>query len=363
MSVKITRRQASQAILGAGALLSGGGAAFGQAGLRQVTYGISTSQITQGYTFATLPVALGYLKEEGIDIKFLNATTSTMLQLMASGQAEIAAVTPEGGMAARVKTGLAIKSFYAVARRSPYHVAVNVDSPIKEIKDLKGKKIGTSTIAAPGTLYLVRRLQQEAGIGDKEVDMLAVGNALPAMEALARGRVDALVSYDSVFAGMTNAGYKYRYLPESPDDKKYYGYNLYAKDSFIRDNPDIIAKIGRATAKATVFAKINRAAAVRIFWDQYPDRAPRQRDETEFKKELVVMESMLQAMLIDDLPADFKWGSQTAEVWDFIQKTALETGVINKTLPVSEFYDNSQEAKYMDFDVQAVIRQAQAMKS
>jgi NitT/TauT family transport system substrate-binding protein len=282
---------------------------------------------------------------------------------MASGQAEIAAVTPEGGMAARVKTGLAIKSFYAVARRSPYHVAVTNDSPIKDIKDLKGKKIGTSTIAAPGSLYLLRRLKQEAGIDPKAVDLLAVGNALPAMEALVRGRIDALVSYDSVFAGMTNAGYKYRYLPESPDDKKYYGYNLYAKDSFIRDNPDIIARIGRATAKATVFAKTNRAAAVRLFWEQFPDRAPRDRNEVEFNKELVVMDSMLLAMLIDELPANFKWGSQTAEVWDFIQKTALETGVIDKALPVSEFYDSSQEAKYMDFDVQAVVRQAQAMKA
>ncbi len=144
-------------------------------------------------------------------------------------------------------------------------------------------------------------------------------------------------------------GYKYTFLPEGPDDRaNTSGFNPYARDKFIADNPDVIARIGRATAKASIFLKENPQTGVRLFWDLYPDRAPKVRDEEALKKDLNVINSMLNEMLVYDLPVDFKWGQPEHCQLDLhAGKQPLENGLIDKLVDPNVFFDASQQDKRM----------------
>ena len=87
--------------------------------------------------------------------------------------------------------------------------------------------------------------------------------------------MDAEVSFTGGIARQQMAGYAVRMLPATSEEMSQYSFNLFATQSFIDKNPEVIAKVGRAIAKATVFLMTNPEAAVRIFWKQYPDRAPK----------------------------------------------------------------------------------------
>jgi NitT/TauT family transport system substrate-binding protein len=58
--------------------------------------------------------------------------------------------------------GIAAKVFYTAYQGFTYGVAVPADSPIRTVKDLKGKTIGVTSIASGGTL-VGRALVAEAG--------------------------------------------------------------------------------------------------------------------------------------------------------------------------------------------------------
>ena len=141
------------------------------------------------------------------------------------------------------------------------------------------------------------------------MQLLSVGYGTPSFEALKNKSVDAEVSFTGGIARQQIAGYAVRVLPVTPAEMDQYSFNLFATQSFIDKNPDVIAKIGRATAKATVFLMTNPEAAVRAFWKQYPDRAPKDmNDPKALANDLAIIKAEIVDMAADQLPVEFRVG-------------------------------------------------------
>ncbi len=139
--MKLTRRQAHQVLLGLGTLIASGGVARSPIRSAQADLLDRHGPDHPGLSFATTPLALGYFKDEGFDINLVNAESSaTQFQLLASGQVDIAAATPESAITARVKTGLDVKSFYAAARKTSYRVIVSRRLADQTFPDLVGRE-------------------------------------------------------------------------------------------------------------------------------------------------------------------------------------------------------------------------------
>ncbi|HSV81293.1 MAG TPA: ABC transporter substrate-binding protein [Ramlibacter sp.] len=329
----------------------------------KVTYAVATRDLNVGYPFATLPLALGYFAEEGLDVDVVPGTSSAAtIQLLVSGRAQVGVVVTDPAVVQRAKSGLKVKSFYAVSRRNGFVLVVPEGSPIKTFADLRGKKLGTSDLGSGANVYVDVRLGQ-AGIPHDAVTQVNVGYGTPAFEALTSGRIDALATFTGARARMEGAGYRFRQLPQAGFEDKMYSYNLYATDEFIAANPEVIEKIGRATAKATVFMKANPEAAVRIFWKQYPERAPKnQNDPKELEKDLAILKAQMHDMKADELPMEFAWGSQDREAWGALQDYLKAAGMVATPKDVGEYFYASRQAGYVKFDRAAVVAKAKAWK-
>lgn len=329
----------------------------------KVTYAVATRDLNVGYPFATLPLALGYFAEEGLDVEVVPGTSSAgTIQLLVGGRAQVGVVVTDPAVIQRAKSGLKVKSFYAVSRRNGFAMAVLNDSPIKSFGDLKGKKLGSADLGSGANVYVDARLIQ-AGLSHDAITQVNVGYGAPAFEALVSGKIDALATFSGQTARFASAGYNFRLLPKGGFEDKMYSYNLYATDDYIAANPEVLDKIGRATAKATVFMKTNPEAAVRIFWKQYPERAPKnQNDPKELEKDLAILKAQLYDMKAEELPVDFAWGSQDRESWIALQDYLKAAGMVTTPLDVSEYYHATNQANYVKFDRAAIVAKARAWK-
>lgn len=329
----------------------------------KVVYAIATKVLNAGYPFATLPKALGYFDQEGLDVQIVPGESSaTTLQLLASGKADIGVVVPNAAMIQTAAGTLDVESFYAASRQNSNYFAVNPDSPIKSAKDLKGKKLGVSALGSGANVYADAALQL-AGVDPSTVQQVNVGYGTPAYNALKSGQVDAYTMITSFNAQAKNAGYNFRLLPNPPEIQNLYSYNIYATSKYIKEHPDVIAGFGRATAKATVFMKTNPEAAVKIFWKQYPAQAPKNQDDpAAMTADLNIVKGEMTDMEVSDHPVDFAWGSQDSATWKRMQDYLVAAKQIDKPIDANRYFTSKFQDQYMKFDVQKIVTQAKDWK-
>lgn len=328
--------------------------------LTPVTLAVATQDINLGYPEATLPAALGYYEEEGLKVEIVpGQSTSVTAQLLLTGRADLGILSPDAITVQRARSGIALKSVYAISRRSGFRIGVPKDSPIKEISDLKGTTLGVSDLGASSVVYLRARFR-EAGLDTSDMHTVAIGYGAPAAEALLNGTVGSMTTFSGAWTRYANSGYEFRFLPDARFQNSVYSYNLYVTDDYLEKNKDIIVKVGRAIAKSQVFLRTNPEAAVRLFWKQYPDRAPKDpNDPVAFKNDLAILKARMGEMRLMELPVDFKWGSQDDDVWKLAQDTLVQAKQIETPIPQGEFYTDEFSDAYNDFDHAAVIRQAE----
>jgi NitT/TauT family transport system substrate-binding protein len=336
---------------------------WANASLKKVTYAVATADLNVGYPYATLPKALGYFEQEGLEVAIVPGQSSAATaQLLLSGRADVGLAQPDPVVIQRVDNKLPLVSFYAVCRRGTNRFVVNPDSPIQSVHDLKGKKVGVNDLGSGGVIYLRARLK-EAGLSLRDVQLISVGYGTPSFEALKNRTVDVEVSFTGGIARQRMAGYAVRVLPPTEEEMDQYSFNLFATQSFIANHPDVIAKVGRATAKATVFLMTNPEAALHVFWKQYPDRAPKDpNDPKAFENDLAIIKSQIHDMAADQLPVDFAWGSQQSAVFAKIEAYLADAGQISKPLPTTDFFTNAFADQYNQFDHQLIVSQARNWK-
>lgn len=151
-------------------------------------YGVSAN----GMPFA-VAMAKGFFKEEGADVTGIlsSAGGGTTLRNMLAGSAPYAEVNPNAVIAA-IQQGADVKIISDnVLTVAEFVWAVKLDSPIRTVADLKGKKVGytnpRSTSQALATLVL-----QSAGLKTEDVELVKTGGFGEGVAALDSGLVDAV---------------------------------------------------------------------------------------------------------------------------------------------------------------------------
>jgi NitT/TauT family transport system substrate-binding protein len=352
-------RRVIAASLAALALCSWGAAGLAQdKPLRKVVFAVTTKDISVGHAaHSSLPQALGYWKEEGLDVTVTSVEGSAAgLQQIGGGNIQIVSIGPEEIVIGREK-GVKIKGFYVQARETIYRIVVPQDSPLQKVADLRGKTIGVPALAS-GSVPFARALVASVGIDpEKDVKFLAVGVGAPGRLALQQNKVDALALWDTLQASIENSGMAIRRL-DLPMVHEMLGQTLATRDEFVGEGAAVLTGFARGVAKATVFGLANPEAAVRVHWKLYPQTRPQTGDDAKALKDAMnVFNARFALQRVDHRP-DPRFGIGSLAQWEKLRSIFKDQKIIEGTVPAADFYTSALVDQINQFDRAAVVRQA-----
>ena len=216
--------------------------------LQKVRIAIGTTILNIGYPMLTLPVTLGYWKEEGYDVELLPVGASLQaIQQIVAGNAEIGEVNASVVVQANSKNDLPVRMVMSNGVID-WSVAVDADGPIKSIKDLKGKTIGVFSLATGGISYLNSYLRADGLDPAKDIELVALGLGATPIDAMRNNKVQGLLYWAGAIATFENAGLKLRRLV-GEGWRSYPDYSMVTMQSTIDKNPDMVVAIARGAAK------------------------------------------------------------------------------------------------------------------
>ncbi len=330
--------------------------------LKKVIFAVTTKDISVGHSaHSSMPKALGYWKEEGLDVTVTSVEGSAAgMQQLAAGNLQVVSLGPEEIVIGREK-GVKIKGFYVQARETIYRLVVPADSPLQKVADLRGKTIGVPSLAS-GSVPFAKALVASVGIDpEKDVKILAVGVGAPGRLALQQKAVDCLALWDTLQASIENSGMPLRLL-DLPMVHEMLGQTLATRDDQVTENAAMLVGFARGVAKATVFGLANPEAAVRIHWKMYPETKPQTGDEAKALKDaLNVFNARFMLQRVDNRP-DPRFGIGTPAQWEKLKSIFKDQKFIEGTVPAADLYSAALVDQINKFDRAAIVAQAKAYK-
>ena len=295
-----------------------------------------------------IPKHLGFFKEENLEVTLQPTDGATQeMQLLAAGQGDAGLGAPPAILLAR-NSGAKVRGIYNSVSNHGTALAVLADGPIKDPKELKGKKVGVMSMGASRTLDGYA-MAQAAGLDPKtDVEWLPVGFGVQAALALKRGDVQALALWDLTYADMEANGIPLRYFT-FPFQQDIFGYVYVSTDEKLKTRRADIIKVLRAGAKASVFqnASIEAAACAYLIesgrWDTAADKPK------AFAAALAVVKMDTERSPVQE---QGKIGTFPDGSWEKVRDYYLSLGVIKDKLPADEYFvtDPKFYAEVNDFD-------------
>lgn len=354
------KRRTFTAGLGSALLLGASGLRVSAQTARKVTIGHGSQQIEITHPGLYIGDPLGFNAEEGIELSVQTTQGSQQaLQLLAAGRVDFVQVTTETIINARDQ-GVNAMIVYSAVNHYNSQIAALADGSIKDVKDFKGKQIGVFSLSSGSVPYL-KAVLKEAGLDpEKDVTMVPVGAGAPALQALNNGTVAAISLWAGAFAVFENQGAKLKIFT-SRDLSTAPGHILATTEDFVKQNPDVVGKVGRIYAKSAVFAMASPQAAVNAYWKALPQYRPPETNDKTFAEQQHILSVGLRDMRVDDRP-DKRWGWNDPSGLTKLQNYLIDNGARKTAVPIEQLTTNALVDQYNAFDAAAIRAKAAAYK-
>lgn len=300
-------------------------------GLQKLTLAYSVPVPGSDSTFLFAGKQLGFFKDHGIDLE-INPTQGTVAAtgFIVSGAADIGL----GGIEAApgyVLQGVPIKVIYVYTYRPIFMVGLFKGGPIKTVADLKGKRIGVSTLGS-GAITVLQYMLAEAGIGMKDVTVVPIGVGPSALAAIKKGgEVDALAFWDTMFAYLKAQGVELDHIQSPKLQQAYAGLGIWALDKTLTSRRPLVENFLRGLTKSLAYSERNPAGATAAFGKLHPAIA----------KNLALEEAVYRERLkIHVLPPEAKgqYGYMDRRHFDSLLDVLHTGGVIKEKPPVEKLF-------------------------
>ncbi len=318
----------------------------------------TVSSAAAPYAIAT---KMGWYAKDGIKIELIPLPGSTdCVKAVATKDVQYGVPSIEPVAIIRPQ-GVKIKNFYTAYQANIYGIAVPEDSPIKTFADLKGKKIGVTSMASAGVI-VARALAKSNGLDpDKDVSIVVAGEAAQTAALLRSKQVDALSQFDTQYALTENAGAKLRML-DTKDIAIFPSNGFIALEDRLANNRAEAVAVAKGYAMGTVFAIANPEAAIRIMWEVYPQTKATGKDEaTAMKDDVKTLEARAKSWRLESVGAT-KWGENLVGNYDKYVDFLVKNGVLKQAVPGSDLVTNDLIDDINKFDAKAIEVQAKAYK-
>jgi NitT/TauT family transport system substrate-binding protein len=350
-------------ILGALAIGWVGNTAVAQPKKNIVITAYQAAPITEFAIVTSIPMYLKYYEAEGLNVSFEGSQGGVdAIQRMVSGSAQLAYNGTYPVVLARSK-GVPIKAFLRTTKTSAGYPAVLQNSPIQDVKQFKGKVIGVNSMGT-GQIPVIKAMLSEAGLDpEKDVRFVVAGVGAQALAAIRTGQVDVLGLWDAGYWEIEALGdQRFRKISSPLVDSLSWSVGMFALEDYMKKNPDVLIGVGRAVSKASVFAKANPEASIKIHWKVFPQTKPTGIDEaTALKRQSEILKRRMETLDVD--AANMKeWGKtddkDARALYEFLQKSKA----LGKDYDPRDLFTNEFVGRINTYDARAIEASARAFK-
>ena len=217
------------------------------------------------WTFTPLDVGIqmGIFAKHGLDIEASASAGDAKLQQAIAADSLDIGIGSGPGMAFMAK-GAPTKAIAAMAG-VPRNMAVMVgyNSSVKTVDDLKGKKLGCTTVGSL-THWIGDRINAVKGWGPDGIKVVAIGGMPPARAAIKTGQLDGYI-------GALETGYSLEEAKEwrvitsaTPFVDHFITHVFFARQELIAKRPDAIRAFLKGWFETIAFMKANKDKTVEI---------------------------------------------------------------------------------------------------
>jgi NitT/TauT family transport system substrate-binding protein len=316
-------------------------------------------RMAPAYAYFAAAAALGYDRVEGLRFTFLYGGTPLLTaEALAAGRCRFAPLNMAIGFLANER-GWPLRAVYSSSRRAHRWFAVPPGSTIRTLADFRGKHIACDFADLEP---LARSALAEDGVDPGSVHFvpwrgsgMAVGDMI---EPIRSGTVDGVFLIDWNHGDFIAEGLPMRRIPSKLMDSAELSSCLWTMPETARAAGALIARVGRALAKATLFAIENPAAVIRLMWAHHPDTAPREADrDRALRRGIAILRARTDTMRPEGTE-DPRWGAMLAHEFAAANAHLIRSGTIRiRHEPASLFTSDHIDA-FNAFDAAAIRRDA-----
>jgi len=201
----------------------------------------------------------GFYKEEGLDVDLIQMTGTLANLALMSGEVSFSSV-PAAAMSANLR-GANLRVLFSSYERPLFWLMTR--APIRDIKELKGKKMGVPGFNAV-TYFLLREFLSKHGLEPgKDYTLLQAGDTAPRLLALQNNFIDATLlplpwNIMAQESGMYEAASMAKGDIITPNGA------IVVREEMLRSDPALIEQFTRATLKGLRFTLDRRAETIAI---------------------------------------------------------------------------------------------------
>jgi NitT/TauT family transport system substrate-binding protein len=196
-------------------------------------------------------------EQEGIAVSVSSFRGDAQLQqALAAGSLDVG-LGSGPGLGFRVKGAPMIGVAAMYGAPSNLALLVPVKSPVKSVGELKGKRIGVTTLGSL-TDWLVRELSRQQGWGSDGIVVVPLGQMQARLAAMDRGELDGAVLEAANGYELEEAGRTRNLILFGDIVKHFYTHVIFATDDTIDRRADLLRRFLRGWFRTVAFMRANR---------------------------------------------------------------------------------------------------------
>lgn len=211
----------------------------------------------------------GYYKDVGLDVTIVQGNGSgNTAQLVAGGRSQLA-YADAVAVSQLIAKGAPMKTIATIYQSNPNEVSALKKVGIKSIKDLAGKKVAIPSGSSQATMLPLLLKANNLKESDLTLMNMPPQSMVP---ALLQGQVDAILgSVDSYQIQLEAQGAQLDNFTFADHGVPTVSTSIFAANSFIKDNPDVLRKFVAASLKGWSFALDNPDKTIKHVKAVFPD--------------------------------------------------------------------------------------------
>jgi NitT/TauT family transport system substrate-binding protein len=301
--------------------------ALAHAAPEEVTYLLPAPPVLPAFAPWMIAQQNGYYADENIKVSFVAGKGGVdVAKQIGAGNAVIGGAIGDTPIIVRAN-GIPVKAVAVLGAGSLTALAVHDDSPIKSVADLKGKTV-TVMAYTDTTYYALLGTLKQARLGKDDVSAQAAGPT-GVWQLFVAKKSDAMAAVPEWIVSAEDAGAKVRILPGGEAFPSM-AQAILASDETIKNKPDLIKRLVRATLRGMQDIMRDPTAAVAVYVKAVPSYQGKEASlERVFKmyRERVYANQKVLGMI-------------DAKRLETVQKFYVGEGIVPKAVPVADLYTN-----------------------